>query len=91
MPASAPLQVVLSSTPGVDISTLSFSGLHLSFSDNRPVVKVKSNDQAVTSDRIDLGVVGRTEVSAPLKWSVDGELVLTGQLESEVEEDVQVS
>ena len=52
---------------------------------------LKANGEEAGDHRVDLGVIGREQVSAPLQFGVNGSLVLSGQLESEEEAEVHVS
>ena len=79
----------MSSSSGVDISSLRFSELHVSFSDGRADLIVHSDEHA--PERIDLGELGGSDHKAPLHWNGESQVVLYGQLSSKVENDAAVS
>lgn len=91
LPDTAAFQVVLTCPDEVDLARTAFTALHLSFSDGRPDVVLKSAEG--TTDHIDLGDVpisGGQEIRGSLKWKEGRRLVLTGRLVGETEGDVQV-
>ncbi|KAL7423964.1 hypothetical protein Q5752_001549 [Cryptotrichosporon argae] len=89
--AAVPFQVALSVPSTVDVSALSFSALHVAFSDDLPDLVVSAKDGDV--DLVDVGTVASeaVEASASLTWQKGRVLVLSGLLEKATEGQVAVA
>ena len=89
--SAAPFQLCLKCPETVDISSLQFAALHISFSDSRPDVIVKASGG---DDFVDMGTissVSTVESSASLRWTAGRSLVLSAKVQSNVEGEVLVS
>ncbi len=85
-------QLVLSVPTDVVVSKLDFAELHISFSDDRADLVIRSQDTPVEgrSHVIDLGQIGlEGEHSGTLKWDQGG-IVILGKVVGEMEGDLQV-